>query len=49
MSDVVGHHDDDVVVRDPVVVDYLVGVTDISLVSVTSPALSLVGILNTVL
>ena len=31
VSNVVRHHDDDVIVRDPVIVDYLVGVTHISL------------------
>ena len=36
ISDIVRHHDNDVIVRDPVTSDYLVGVADISLMSQSS-------------
>ena len=37
ISNVVSHHDYDVIVRNPVIMDYLVGVTHISLDSPVQP------------
>ena len=37
VSNVVVHHHDDMIIRDPVSVDYLVGVADVGLVAVVEP------------